>query len=132
MIEDLGEKITAYYALRPFQYSVVKEMKLHLAVDPIGGTGEWQEHLTLRLARNYREDCRGLQLELFGVRDLRFEQPVSCPFSLYLEIAELREKSSSQVRFVISNTEQDVAFTCVCYDFIAALVPPDERIAEDA
>jgi hypothetical protein len=119
MTGELEAKIAEYYALAPLRFTVMKSNTLTQGFDPT--TGEMQQQVTVVLSKD--ESFRGemLHLELFGVRNFRFEQPPWSLVSLYVEIGKAPPNGGFERRFVVLNAEQDGTFVCSCHDFAAVI-----------
>jgi hypothetical protein len=116
---ELGAKIAEYYAIEPKRFSVMKSMSMTQGVDL--ATGVMEQQLSLVLTRDETATGEMLYLELFGVRNLRFEQPSLSLVNLYLEITRALPHQMLDQPVVVMNSEQDVTFICSCRDFIASV-----------
>ena len=92
MTTEIESKITEYYSLDPTYFRVLKSFLVTQVTD--SATGEMQQQLSLVLAKNAEFSGEMLHLELFGVRNLRFEQPHFSLITLsHVEIVQAPPKS---------------------------------------
>ena len=121
MPNELDAKICEYNGLKQKQFPIVKSITFSQGIDPIGVTGEFQQQLSLVFSDNESFVGPFFYLELFGVRNFIFEQPTLSVFNLYLEISKIATDDVQASRFAVRNLEMDVAFRCLCCDFVAAI-----------
>lgn len=119
MSVDLEAKIEEYYSLKPSQFRVLKSATLTQAIDT--SSGEMQQHFSLVLARDDSFSGEMLHLELFGVRNLKLQQPAWSLVTLSnVEIIQAPPTGKYDQRYVVLDSEEGI-ISCSFHDFCAAV-----------
>ena len=119
MSVEVEAKIKGYYSLKPSQFRVLKSATLTQAVDT--STGEMRQQLSLVLVRDDSSSDEMLHLDLFGVRDLKLQQPSWSLITLSnVEIIQSTPTGKYNGKYVVIDTDEDI-ISCSCHDFFAAV-----------
>jgi len=119
MSAELEAKIEEYYSLAPSRFRVLKSITLAQDID--AATGEMQQTMSLSLARDDGFNGEILHIELFGVRNLKLQQPTWSLITLSnLEILQAPPTSKYDRRYVVLDAEEGIV-SCSCHDFYAVV-----------
>src|SRR5690606_30792583 len=115
MTETQEEKIAKYYAIKPTQFTSLKELTIS---QNLGANGYMQQSLSLILAKKFERQSECMYLDFFVVKGLEIRQPESSHITLpAIEIMKGRDLPNVHSNYLVRDPEQSRILWFECGDF---------------
>ena len=116
-MNEIASTITAYYALKPAQYSVLASLTLSQGLDD---AGVCEQSLSLLMQQEFGRSGPCLHLEFHGVRNLMLQQPELSLMSIgHIQISAGSEGPNIQSKYLVRDPEQERVIWFECRDFVS-------------